>query len=474
ANLNFRVTHNGQTQTKTQDIAVDPVVIFNTILVTGELLDSTGTGIPGALIQYRAGTWRDLGTTDANGQTQLELLPANLNFRVTHNAATLTKTQNIAVDPFVGYQTGKVLQGVGPRVLNYRTSAWFPFVDGVELLPLNVTFDLDTGPNEVHTPVAGAVIYVPTAPTSPTVDAGVDLLSDEGEVVAPVAPYLDLEAFLTHAATLDWGDGSPIEAGVVTAVDGLGGTVTGQHIYADDGVYMVTVCVTDNGNPDATGCDVVGVTVMNVAPTVSITGAADVETGQTLGLDSQVTDPGASDAHTYSWVVSHNGTEMATGDSATLDITPTDSGLYEVSLTVDDGDGGVTISETAFGAVAPPAPDPEPEPEPEAETEPAPEPEADPTSESDTESETDEAQAVTKPNIPSLVAGWTIGAADMASHPTPAMMASPVVYELPTDHPIPVVVFVPDPDGESWPIPVLISVAGLVALLLASRRMLST
>ena len=58
----------------------------------------------------------------------------------------------------------------------------------------------------------------------------------------------------THTATIDWGDGTATEARVVTespfgppgSTSGANGTIAGTHVYADNGVYTVTVTVTDD------------------------------------------------------------------------------------------------------------------------------------------------------------------------------------------------------------------------------------
>ena len=167
-NRTFRISYRGLSVNKTQNTSTNPNVIFQTVAVNIQLLDSTGAaGIPGALIQYNTGTWQTLGTTDATGTVTTELLGRNTNFRVTHLGQTLNKAQNTTTNSDVVYQTGRVLQGTGPRVLAWWASGWRPFSNGVELLPGNVTFDFDTGPNQVHTVVAGATNYVPVAPTAP-------------------------------------------------------------------------------------------------------------------------------------------------------------------------------------------------------------------------------------------------------------------------------------------------------------------
>jgi Concanavalin A-like lectin/glucanases superfamily/Domain of unknown function (DUF4214)/Right handed beta helix region len=54
-----------------------------------------------------------------------------------------------------------------------------------------------------------------------------------------------------YAATIDWGDGTPKTAGVVSA-DGSGFDVTGSHTYATHGSYPVTVTITDSGGATTT------------------------------------------------------------------------------------------------------------------------------------------------------------------------------------------------------------------------------
>ncbi|MEX2251013.1 MAG: PKD domain-containing protein [Acidimicrobiia bacterium] len=344
-NTTFRVNHAGQTQNKTQNTATNPVVAFQTAAVVVRLLDSTGTnGIPGALIQYNTGTYQTLGTTDSTGTVTAELLGVNTTFRVNHAGQTQNKSQNTATDPNVVFQTGRVLQGTGPTVVAWWASAWYPFTNGVELLPGNVTFDMNTGPNQVHTVVVGATIYVPLAPTAPVVTAA-DQSANEGEtVVLSSVSFVDQEVTQTHRATIDWGDGSASEPGGVNQANGLAGSITGSHAFSDEGSYDVEVCVSDDGNPDAEGCDTLQMTVANLAPVVTILGASGEE-GTELTLSSLVID---ADPVTLSWTVALDGTTLATGTNPDIAFTPADDGVYDVSLTADDGDGGIT---TATGQV---------------------------------------------------------------------------------------------------------------------------
>src|SRR5262249_19669816 len=67
-----------------------------------------------------------------------------------------------------------------------------------------------------------------------------------------------------------------------------------------------------------------------------------VNEGTTLTLTSTVSDPGANDTFTYDWhVVSTNGQVSNDGSGRNFTFTPVDNGVYTVTLTVTDKDGGV-------------------------------------------------------------------------------------------------------------------------------------
>jgi len=74
------------------------------------------------------------------------------------------------------------------------------------------------------------------------------------------------------------------------------GTVSGSHVYADDGVYTVTLTV-DNGEGSAT--DSFEVTVGNAPPALVVNENRTVLASETIDFDlAAFTDPGTLDSHT--------------------------------------------------------------------------------------------------------------------------------------------------------------------------------
>ena len=73
----------------------------------------------------------------------------------------------------------------------------------------------------------------------------------------------------------------------------MDGTVDGAHVYADDGTYTVTVCVTDDDG--GTGCDSFTVTVENSDPVVEAGPDQSAAEGDEVTVAATYSDAGLFD-----------------------------------------------------------------------------------------------------------------------------------------------------------------------------------
>jgi len=223
---------------------------------------------------------------------------------------------------------------------------------GVYTVTLNVTDDDDgVGTDTVTVTIFNVV---------PTFEAGPNQSVNEGDPVNVAGNFSDQGWDDAHTATIDWGDGTPLEDATITITNPGGpgtpktGTVEGSHVYTDNGVFTVTLNFTDDDGGFVV--DSLAVTVYNVAPTVNAGPDQTVYMGQTVLFAGSVTDPGTNDTHAVFW-------DFGDGSNASDTVTPThyyaDNDTYTVTLTVTDDDGGfgidtltVTVLEAEFYDVA--------------------------------------------------------------------------------------------------------------------------
>jgi PKD repeat protein len=201
---------------------------------------------------------------------------------------------------------------------------------------------------------------------APNVEAGSDIATDEGTFVPLSTEFTDpgfdyspwTEDF---TSSVDWGDGT-VQSAIVTWVSGGAGIVTtgsvsGTHAYGDNGNYQVSVTVCD----DDGGCstDSFSVSVENVNPSVDVGLDIATDEGMILTIIADFSDPGfdylpagtwEDFAATVDWgdglieigIVSELPGSAGTATTGTVSEYHAygDDGVYVLSVTVCDDDGG--------------------------------------------------------------------------------------------------------------------------------------
>jgi hypothetical protein len=140
-------------------------------------------------------------------------------------------------------------------------------------------------------------------------------------------------------------------------------TDTKSHSYGDNGAFVVTVFVSDDDNGNQGITLQITATPDNLPPTVDLSGNTTVDEGQPFTLTATATDPGSDDL-TFSWSFElgpsidnayYNdgvGPDPPQSPGGTYPFTATDTathvygddGVYTVTLTVTDDDGGSVTS----------------------------------------------------------------------------------------------------------------------------------
>ena len=215
---------------------------------------------------------------------------------------------------------------------------------------------------------ASATVQVANVAPSNVVASPASSTIDEGGGVTLDVTFDDPGSQDSHQVEITWGDGH------VTTGTATGQSFTASHVYADNGNYAVLVKVIDDDG--GVGNGTAAVFVANVAPTVTVVGPQSVNEGSVLSLTNigQFTDPGFNNqlnagnvlnggesTEEFTYEINWGDGSAAESGVPTIDQiggvgTPTagsfdashiyaDNGVYTVTVTVKDDDGGVTTKQ---------------------------------------------------------------------------------------------------------------------------------
>ncbi|MQG69975.1 MAG: PKD domain-containing protein [SAR202 cluster bacterium] len=183
---------------------------------------------------------------------------------------------------------------------------------------------LPTTANALSTPPFGG-----PAPAAPAALSAAAIWADEGDVVTFSGSFVDPGVLDTHSIRWNFGDG-------VETMNVLVPT----HINKDNGNYKVTLDVTDkDGDVGTASMDVL---IDNLPPTANLGPARLISEGELTTFDAAVSDPGKEDTHTYKWYF-EPGANPVDG-SGIMTYSYADEGVFSISVTVVDDDGGSTTS----------------------------------------------------------------------------------------------------------------------------------
>lgn len=177
------------------------------------------------------------------------------------------------------------------------------------------------------------------------------LTANEGSTATDTGTYSDPD-----------GDNVALSAseGTLTKSGNSAGSWSWSLAGADEAPVQ-TVTITASDGKGGTSSVSFTVTFLPVPPTLTFSaGPTSGPEGSPVTLTGQATSPSAADQQVgfnYSWSVSKNGGQFASGTGATPKFTPDDEGTYVVSLqAVDDGGNGASANYTVTGTnVAPTA-----------------------------------------------------------------------------------------------------------------------
>ena len=169
---------------------------------------------------------------------------------------------------------------------------------------------------------------------APVVNAGPDQSADEGSPVSFSGGFYDIGLLALQAGEgirWDFGDGF-----------GASGALTPTHTFSDNGLYTVTLTITDT--LAGVGKDQMQVTVANLPPVLGPLGNQSALILTPLTVQVSYSDPGASDSHTAQIDWGDGTVTAGVVDPLAAIVTGSHKyaapGAYTLTITLSDDDNG--------------------------------------------------------------------------------------------------------------------------------------
>jgi hypothetical protein len=149
-----------------------------------------------------------------------------------------------------------------------------------QTLPVTVTIHDNVNGTDTQVVSSAPILNAPLTASSAEPFAGVEGTALTSIPLASFSRASTNHSAADYVASVNWGDGTPIDpTGVITVTPGGGGTpdtiaVGGSHTYAHKGTYNVTVALTDHGSQTATAANVATIHGATLTSTLTTTLAA--------------------------------------------------------------------------------------------------------------------------------------------------------------------------------------------------------